>query len=132
MFLADMNNEDSNNHNYNHEDNNNNKGDNHKRVQCYECEGFGHNAAEYANTLKKNNKSLVASWSANDSESSKAEDEVNILTFNVVTKEKKERKSNMESLDDDSDDYSSDDDAEISREEIVKNYCLLNDKCGWM
>ena len=34
----------------------------------------------------------------------------------------------MESAYDDFEDYSGDDDEEISREKIVNNYCLLNDK----
>ena len=96
-----------------------------KKVQCYECEGFDHIVSECANTLKKNNKSLVASQSDSYSESSKVEDEVNLLVFNDVTKEEKEHKYNVESADDDFEDYSSDDDEEISREQIVKNYCLL-------
>lgn len=44
-------------------------------IQCRECEGFRHIQAECANTLKKNKKSHVVSWSDDDSDSSKKEDE---------------------------------------------------------
>ena len=51
-----------------------------KGIQCRECEGFGHIQAECANTLKKKNKSLNATWSDEDSDCSK-EDETNLVAF---------------------------------------------------
>ena len=51
-----------------------------KRIQCRECEGFGHIQAEYANTMKKKNKSLNATWSDKDSDYSR-EDDTNLVAF---------------------------------------------------
>jgi hypothetical protein len=39
-----------------------------KEVQCYECEGYGHVRTECGTFLKKQKKSLMASWSDEDSE----------------------------------------------------------------
>ena len=36
---------------------------NNKRIQCKECEGFGHIQSECANTRKKKNKALKSTWS---------------------------------------------------------------------
>ena len=41
-----------------------------KRIQCRECEGFGHILSEYANTLKKKYKSLISTWSDEESKRS--------------------------------------------------------------
>ena len=51
-----------------------------KGIQCQECEGFGHIQAECANTLKKKNKSLNATWSDGDSDCSK-EDDTDFVAF---------------------------------------------------
>ena len=51
-----------------------------KGIQCWEYEGFWHIQAECANTLKKKNKSLNATWSDDDSDCSK-EEEADFVAF---------------------------------------------------
>ena len=57
-----------------------NAGSRNKGIQCRECEGFGHIQAECANTLKKKNKSLNATWSDGDSDGSR-EDDSDLVAF---------------------------------------------------
>ena len=45
-----------------------------KKIQCRECEGFGHIQSECANTLKKKGKSLKTTWSDNESDNSEEDD----------------------------------------------------------
>ena len=98
------------------------------RIQCHECEGFGNIAAECANTVKKNNKSFVTSWSDSDSESSKAEEDVSFIALNVVSSIKSDDSTHKQMIEQDVDLWSSGDDIEVTDEEIVKNYHLLNEK----
>ena len=51
-----------------------------KWIQCRECDCFGHRQTECANTLKKKNKSLKATWSNRDSDYYK-NDESNFIAF---------------------------------------------------
>ena len=51
-----------------------------KKIQCRECEGFGHIQAECANTLKKKNKSMNSTWSDGDSDYC-IDDESNFIAF---------------------------------------------------
>ncbi|KAI3445011.1 hypothetical protein Pfo_001676 [Paulownia fortunei] len=61
-----------------------------KRIQCRECEGFGHIQAECANTLKKMGKSLNTIWSDGDSEEEQEEHVSNyvVVTLIILKKEK--------------------------------------------
>ena len=52
----------------------------HKRIQCSECEGFGHIQAECANTLKSKHNFLNATKSDDDSDYSK-DNESNFVIF---------------------------------------------------
>ncbi|KAI3445438.1 hypothetical protein Pfo_002103 [Paulownia fortunei] len=45
-----------------------------RRIQCHECEGFGHIQAECVNTLKWMGKSLTTTWSDEESEESQEND----------------------------------------------------------
>ncbi|KAI3457270.1 hypothetical protein Pfo_013933 [Paulownia fortunei] len=45
-----------------------------RRIQCCECEGFGHIQAECANTLKQMGKYLTTTWSDEESEKSQEND----------------------------------------------------------
>ena len=51
-------------------------------IQCRECEGFGHIQSECVNTLKKKGKSLKTTWSDNESDDSK-EDDNNVSNYVV-------------------------------------------------
>ncbi|XP_062094317.1 uncharacterized protein LOC133800375 [Humulus lupulus] len=68
------------NHFSKHFDNSNKRG-----IQWRECEGFGHIQSECANTLKKNKKVMVATWSDHDSESNDEEDNSNLVLTSVVS-----------------------------------------------
>jgi len=46
-----------------------------KRVQCHECEGYGHIRTECATFFKRQNKSLVVSWSDDDVSEGEVESE---------------------------------------------------------
>ena len=56
-----------------------------KRIQCRECDGYGHIQSECANTLKKRKKSLNVTWSDEDSEGNQEDDDDvnNYVAFNV-------------------------------------------------
>ncbi|XP_062086925.1 uncharacterized protein LOC133793633 [Humulus lupulus] len=56
---------------------------NKKGIQCRECEGFGHIQAECANTLKKNKKGMIVTWSDEDSDNSEEEKENVAFTTSV-------------------------------------------------
>ncbi|XP_024018312.1 uncharacterized protein LOC112090655 [Morus notabilis] len=55
------------------------------RIQCRECDSYGHIQSECANTLKKRNKSLNVTWSDEDSEGNQEDDDHvnNYVAFNV-------------------------------------------------
>jgi hypothetical protein len=76
-----------------------------KGVKCHECEGYGHIRTECATYLKKQKKSLMVSWSDEDSEE---EDEfarhVSALTGVCIS------------------DAESDDDEDITYEELASSY----------
>ena len=59
-----------------------------KRIQCKECEGFGHIQSECANTLKKKKKSLKTTWNDNESDDSEKDDNIvsNYVVFHATTK----------------------------------------------
>ena len=48
---------------------------NNKRIQCKECEGFGHIQSKCANTRKKKNKALKLTWSDEESDGSQEDDD---------------------------------------------------------
>jgi len=56
-----------------------------RRIQCRECDGYGHIQSECANTLKKRKKSLNVTWSDEDSEGNQEDDDDvnNYVAFNV-------------------------------------------------
>ncbi|KAI3448824.1 hypothetical protein Pfo_005489 [Paulownia fortunei] len=55
-----------------------------RRIQCRECEGFGHVQAEYAYTLKRMGKSLTTTWSDEESKGSQEKDEEVHLSNHLV------------------------------------------------
>lgn len=59
-----------------------------KKMQCHECQGFGHVQSECANTLKKQNKSYNTTLSNEETDNSSDEDEMEkincFIVFNVV------------------------------------------------
>jgi len=73
------------------------KNSQYKRVQCHECEGYGHIRTECATFLKKQKKSLTASWSDDDGSEGDGEREstkqIAALTSRVL--------SNVETCDED-------------------------------
>ena len=70
----------------------------------------------------------MANWSDNDFESSNANEEVSIMALNVVTDEKGENSSSKQLVEHHTDKWSREDDTEVTVEDIIKNYYMLNEK----
>lgn len=66
-----------------------------KKIQCHECQGYGHIQAECANTLKKKNKSYVTTLSDSDSDGNTSDDggKDTHIAFNTVLSKKEETES---------------------------------------
>lgn len=77
-----------------------------KGVQCHECEGFGHIRPECPTFLKKQKKSMITTWSDDESDDDEVSNRVQAFT------------TRYESGEDSSDD-------EISEEEVAETYKLL-------
>ncbi|PNX67012.1 gag-protease polyprotein, partial [Trifolium pratense] len=78
-------------------------------VKCHECEGYGHIRTECATFLRKQNKSLVVSWSDTYSEEEESAKFVNALTGVCI--------SDSESCDD-----------EVTYEELATTYKDLHSR----
>ena len=95
---------------------------NKKGIQCRECEGFGHIQSECANTLKKNKKCMIATWSDNDSESSEDEEgNVALTSILPVSKSENEKIVCLNNVSKDEENSDSDE-SELNDESLSESY----------
>ena len=98
-----------------------------KGIQCRECEGYGHIHAECANTRKKN-KSYTMTWSNEESEErEEPSSEVMVFVSLPTTKDPLASAASHAASFLMADAKSSDDE-EISNEEMVHSYRVMNEK----
>ena len=105
-----------------------------KGIQCRECEGFGHIQAECANTLKKKNKSLNATWSDGDSDGSR-EDDSDLVAFASRTDDAgpdggagSSKNSTGVTEGDPTLTYESSDDEDLTEQALIEAYRLMHRK----
>ena len=94
---------------------------NKKDIQCRECEGFGHIQSECANTLKKNKKGMISTWS--DMEYENSEEKKENIAFTTSISESTLKKAKMVCLNNFAKDESSDsDESDLNDESLGEAY----------
>ena len=98
-----------------------------KGIQCRECEGYGHIHAECANTRKKN-KSYTMTWSNEESEEREEPSREVMVFVSLATTKDPLASAASHSASFLMADAESSDDEEISNEEMVYSYRVMNEK----
>ena len=99
-------------------------------IQCHECDGFGHIQSECANTLKKNTKSFNTTWSDEDSDASKEEENHVSQQVALTTRSAAEKSSYKDDQSEDLEDVPTHDSdgEELTDEAIIESYRTMYQK----